>query len=170
MALSEQKLTIQTCVNEVKTRLGNAWLLDVYKNKVRSLRTRSFQLGFPNKENDVEIMHTLLGVEIKAGRKRISCPDLATARYLAVFTRLGCSEIAVPYEINRISLIADELESSWQRMLLLIAGVAAKATPTFQRRVRKTLVDELRYEISALGSGPVIPKFNQNTKQRKNQN
>lgn len=165
---SETKLTVQSCVNDVKTRLGSVWLLSVYQNKVRSLRTRSFHLGFPNKENDVEIMHTLLGVEIKVGRKRILCPDLATARYLAVFTRIGCSEIAVPYEINRISVIADELESSWHRMLLLVAGVAAKGTATFQRRVRKTLVDELRNEISALGSGPLVPKFSQNTKQRKN--
>lgn len=168
MSEVKTKLSVQSCASEVKEQLGEAWLLNIYKEKARSLRTRSFQLGVPNKENAAEIMHTLLGVEVKVGRKRLSCPDLATARYLAVFARIGCSEIALPYEINKISLIADELESSWQRMLLLITGTAADGSATLQKRVRKVLVDELRKEISAMGSGPAIPQFNQNTKQRKN--
>lgn len=161
-------LTVHSCVNTVKSELGEFWLLNIYKNKIRPIRTRSFQLGVPNKVNEVEIMHTLLGVEIKVGRKRIMCPDLATARYLAVFARIGCSEIAVPYEINRISQIADELESSWHRMLLLISRIAVKGSSALQKRARKMLVDELRSEISALGSGPAVPQFNQNTKQKKN--
>lgn len=162
------KLNVQSCASEVKERIGEDWLLNLYKEKVKSLRTRSFHLGVPGKENAVEIMHTLLGVEIKVGRKRLTCPDLATARYLAVFARIGCNEIALPYEINKISLIADELESSWQRMLLLIIGTASDGGAALLKRVRKVLVDELRNEISALGSGPAIPQFNQNTKQRKN--
>ncbi len=67
----------------------------------------------------VVIQHTLLGVELKLGRKRLLCPDLATARYLSVFARIGCQDVAVPYDITKISHLADELESSWYRMLLL---------------------------------------------------
>lgn len=167
MSDATKKITAQTCANEVKERLSDAWLLNIYREKIRSLRTRSFNLGVPNKENAVEIMHTLLGVEIKVGRKRITCPDLAMARYLAVFARIGCNEIAVPYEINRVSSIADELESSWHRMLLLVTSVAAESSVALQRRARKMLVDELRIEILASGSGPAIPQFNQNTKQRR---
>lgn len=154
-------------MDEIKESLGEAWLINIYKEQVRSLRTRSFNLNVPNKENNAEIMHTLLGVELQIGRKRITCPDLATARYLAVFARIGCSEIALPYEINRISQLADALESSWQRMLLLATELTANSSAVFQKKVRKALVDELRREILLAGSGPAIPQFNQNTKQRK---
>ena len=73
----------------------------------------------PSPSARVEIQHTLLGVELKLGRKRLLCPDLATARYLSVFARLGCQDVALPYDITKISQLADELESSWYRMLLL---------------------------------------------------
>lgn len=161
-----KKPTVHSCAEEVKHQLGDAWLLNIYKEQVRSLRTRSFQLSVPAKENKVEVMHTLLGVEIKVGRKRITCPDLATARYLAVFARIGCDKIAVPYEINRISVIADALESSWHRMILLLDIVAAERNAAFYNKVRKMLVKELRNEMLEEGSGPAIPQFNQNTKQR----
>jgi hypothetical protein len=159
--------TVQECASEIKEQLKDAWIGKIYVEQIRSLRTRSFHLGVSEKENSVEVMHTLLGVEIKTGRKRITCPDLATARYLAVFARIGCGDVAVPYEINRISLIADALESSWHRMILLTASVAADRAATFQSRVRKTLVDELRREIRQAGAGQSIPQFNQNTKQRR---
>ena len=53
----------------------------------------------------------MLGIELKVANRRLLCPDLATARYLSVFARLGCDVIAVPYDITQISRIADELES-----------------------------------------------------------
>ncbi len=167
MSTTVNKKTAFSCANEVKIKLGNNWLADIYKEKVRSLRTRSLVLGLPEKEQNVEIMHTLLGVEVKAGRKRISCPDLATARYLAVFARIGLTNVAVPYEINRISFLADELESSWHRMILLASESVADASDSFQKKVRKSLIDDLRREINEEGYGPAVPQFNQNTKQRK---
>lgn len=159
--------TVQECVGEVREQLGDEWIGKIYVEQIRSLRTRSFHLGVLEKENSVEIMHTLLGVEVKSGRRRITCPDLATARYLAVFARIGCADVAVPYEINRISLIADKLESSWHRMILLASNVAANQPATFQNKVRKTLIDELRREIKQTGAGESVPLFNQNTKQRR---
>jgi len=162
-----KKNTAQSYANAVKERLGSNWLANIYREKVRTQRTRSFTLGLPNRENKIEIMHTLLGVEVKAGRKRISCPDLATARYLAVFARIGLETIAVPYEINKISFLADELESSWRRMLLLASESNPNGSDAFQKKVRKSLIDDLRHEIKEEGFGPAVPQFNQNTKQRK---
>ena len=162
-----KRLTVHSCVDEIKETLGEEWLINIYNEQVRSLRTRSFNLNVPNKENNAEIMHTLLGVELQVGQKRITCPDLATARYLAVFARIGCSEVALPYEINRISLIADALESSWHRMILLAGSRTLNCSAALRKKVRKGLVDELRKEILSIGSGPAIPQFFQNTKQRK---
>jgi hypothetical protein len=154
-------------VSEIITELGEAWLARLYKARILVLRTRSHRLSVPAKINQVEIQHTLLGVELKAGKRRLLCPDLATARYLAVFARAGCTGVAVPYDITQISTLADELESSWHRMLLLVEHVAAERSAQFRSRLRTLLISEARREIAEAGAGTLIPKFNQNTKQRR---
>jgi hypothetical protein len=154
-------------VEEVKESLGEVWLPRLYRERIMSLRTRSHNLPVQAKENRVEIQHTLLGVELKTGRRRILSPDLATARYLAVFARAGCTDVAVPYDITKISLLADELESSWHRMLLLVEQAAENRSTAFRSRVRSALIADLRREIAETGAGTAIPQFNQNTKQRR---
>lgn len=161
-----QPSPLQRGVEEVREALSETWLPRLYSERILKLRTRSHGLPVQVKENRVEIQHTLLGVELKTGRRRILCPDLATARYLAVFARAGCTEVAVPYDITKISLLADELESSWHRMLLLVERVAAERSPAFRTRVRSALIAEIRRDIAEAGAGTAIPQFNQSTKQR----
>lgn len=167
VAAAPRAATTAQCVAEVKEALGESWLPQLYRTHILSLRTRSHRLEVAEKENAVEVQHTLLGVELKAGRRRLLCPDYSTARYLAAFARLGCTEVALPYDITQISRLADELESSWQRMLLLVAQVAQERTTVFRARVRAQLVKEARDEIKESGAGAAIPQFNQNTKQRR---
>ena len=133
----------------------------------RESRSHCLSFIWRSRGAQVEIQHTLLGIELKVGRKRLSCPDLSTARYLAVFARAGCAEVAVPYDITRISQLADELESSWQRMLLLVEHYADARGQSFHKRVRASLVGQVRREVEEAGPGTAIPQFNQNTKQRK---
>ncbi|HEY0320993.1 MAG TPA: hypothetical protein VGC66_08585 [Pyrinomonadaceae bacterium] len=154
-------------VSEIIAELNEVWLARLYRERIMLLRTRSHHLNVPQKTNAVEIQHTLLGVELKTGKHRILCPDLATARYLSVFARAGCTDVAVPYDITQISTLADELESSWHRMLLLVEHVAAGRTSQFRSRLRTQLISEARREINEAGAGSAIPKFNQNTKQRR---
>jgi hypothetical protein len=159
--------TAAQCVAEVREALGDSWLPALYRAHILILRTRSHQLNIAPKENTVEVQHTLLGVELKVGRRRLLCPDFSTARYLAAFARIGCTAVAVPYDITQISRLADELESSWQRMLLLIEHRAAERTHAFRVRVRSLLIKGIREEITEAGAGTAIPQFNQNTKQRR---
>jgi hypothetical protein len=114
----------------------------------------------------VEVLHTLLGIELKVGRRRVSCPDLATARYLSVFARLGVGGVAVPYDITKISRAADELESAWQRTLLLADHLTEGRAAPFRSRVRAGVKREVKREIEEAGAGAAIPQFNQNTRQR----
>lgn len=152
---------------QIKDMLGETWLPRFYVERILTSRTRSHQLPIaPAKPEQVNVQHTLLGVELKIGRRRLSCPDLATARYLATFARAGCPQVAVPYDISRISRLADELESSWQRMLLLIEHLAAGRNQTYRTRLRNILIAEARVEIGRAGAGALVPQFNQNTKQR----
>ena len=149
-------------IDEARSELGDLWIADLYRNKVRSQRTRSLHLDVPERENVPEILHTLLGIELKIGRRRLACPDLATARYLRVFARLGVRDVAVPYDITRISVIADELETAWQKMILLLREKGRETG-----RDRSALVRKLRAEINDIGPGEVMPVFDRETKQRK---
>ena len=159
-------MTAEEHAAQVKAELKDTWLPHVYRQRIRSKRTRSYHFeGLKNKSR-VEIQHTLLGVELKAGRRRLLCPDLATARYLAVFARAGCETIAVPYDITKISQLADELESSWHRMFLLVDHYAAGKSEAFRTRIGRVLADKIRTEISELGAGTSVPEFKQTTKQR----
>jgi hypothetical protein len=142
------------------------WLPTLYRDKVRSQRTRAYQLDIPPKEQRPEILHTLLGIELKVGNRRFACPDLATARYLRVFARIGCREFAVPYDITKISAVADELETSWHQMLLLLEKAATDRATSTVGRLRGALVKQVRSEIDEIGPGEMMPSFRQETKQR----
>jgi hypothetical protein len=159
-------VTVEECVQEIRERLGDAWLPQIYRERVRKLRTRSYHFEDASALKRILIQHTLLGVELKVGRKRLLCPDLATARYLSVFARLGSEDVAVPYDITKISQLADELESSWYRMLLLVDQEGKAKSAVFRSRVRGALVANIREEIAAAGAGTRIPEFKQSTKRQ----
>src|SRR5258708_7610905 len=154
--------------SEIRINFGDDWIPKVYAEKMRTQRTRFFSLDITEKENRAEILYTLLGIELKIGNKRFACPDLATARYSQVFARIGCCEFAVPYDITRISTIADEMETAWQRLLLLIDSETKGSTVRSRARVRSGLLREIRNEIAKSGAGDIMPEFRQTTKQRIN--
>jgi len=161
--------SLESLAEQIKETLGASWLPRYYRERILPLRTRAhgLQAAATVKPEQVNVQHTLLGVELKIGRRRITCPDLATARYLATFARAGCTEVAVPYDISRISLLADEIESGWQRMLLLVEHLAGTRNKAYRTRLRNSLITGARREIAEAGAGTLIPQFNQNTKQRR---
>ena len=150
---------------EVTQQLGDLSIPAIYRDKIRPTRTRQYELRAQAKKSRVEILHTLLGIELKVGNRRLLCPDLATARYLSVFARLGCDLIAVPYDITQISWIADELESSWHRMMLLVDHLSDGRSDRLRALVRKRLIAEARAAIDSLGAGSRFPEFNQAKRQ-----
>jgi len=150
---------------QVRAELKDTWLPHIYRQRIRTRRTRSYRFEGLTVKSRIEIQHTLLGVELKAGRRRFLCPDLATARYLSVFARAGCENVAVPYDITNISRLADELESSWHRMFLLVDHYAGSKSDAFRNRIGRLLVDRIRTEIAEVGAGDSMPEFKQSTKQ-----
>lgn len=160
-------MNAQQYAAQVVTQLGDFWLPLIYRERILKMRTRSYHFATVPARPQVEIQHTLLGVELKIGRRRLLCPDLATARYLSIFARAGCKAVAVPYDITKISHLADELESSWHRMLLLADRNAAGRSDAFKARIYGLLIAKIRDEISQAGAGRSIPEFNRATKQRR---
>ena len=159
-------MAVESYVQKIQEQLGEAWLPRIYRERILKLRTRSYEFENAKPSERVVIQHTLLGVELKVGRRRLLCPDLATARYLSVFARLGCKAVAVPYDITKISHLADELESSWYRMLLLVEQEARAESTRFKGRLRGLLLAKIRAEIEEAGPGTRVPEFRQSTKQR----
>ena len=153
-------------VSEIRDRLGEEWPPRIYRERILPLRTRAHAVPAAAKNARVEVQHTLLGIELKVGRRRISCPDFATARYLSVFARAGVAGVAVPYDITKISRLADDLESAWQRTLLLADHLTEGRAAPFRARVRSAALKEVRREIEEAGAGTAVPAFNQNTRQR----
>jgi hypothetical protein len=153
-------------LDQIRKTLGDFWLPQVYDERVLKSRTRAYQFPQVPRNAKVEIHHTLLGIELQAGRMRMLCPDLATARYLSVFVRIGCHAVAIPYDITRISLVADELESCWHRMLLVSDQISSAHSDAFRARIRRQIIAKVRDEIADAGEGPRVPQFKQTTKQR----
>jgi hypothetical protein len=152
-------VTAESYAEQIREKLGETWLARIYRERILRLRTRSYHFDVTNPKARIVIQHTLLGVELKIGRRRLLCPDLATARYLSVFARIGVTDVAVPYDITKISHIADELDSSWYRMLLLVEQEAGKERPLARGRLRGLLIAKVRDEITAAGAGTKMPEF-----------
>jgi len=153
-------------LDQIREALADSWLPKVYSERVLKSRTRAYQFPQVPRNAKVEIHHTLLGIELKAGRMRMLCPDLATARYLSVFVRIGCHTVAIPYDITRISLVADELESCWHRTWLIADQITSAVSEAFRARIRRQIIAKVRDEIAGAGAGPRVPQFTQTTKQR----
>lgn len=149
----------ESSAQKIQQQLAETWLPRIYRERILKLRTRSYYFENSRPPARVVIQHTLLGVELKLGRKRLLCPDLATARYLSVFARIGCKDVALPYDITKISHFADELESSWYRMLLLVDQEAKTESAKFRGRLRGLLLARMRAEIAEAGPGTRIPEF-----------
>jgi hypothetical protein len=162
--LNHRARSAQEILLEIEEKMGESWIPRIY-GRILKLRTRSYNFPLLAGKSAPEIQHTLLGLELKVGRKRMLCPDLATARYLAVFARSGSRAIAIPYDITKISHLADELESSWHRMLLLADSLTNERNAAFATRVRTMLIGKVRDGIAAAGAGTHIPEFKQSTKQ-----
>jgi hypothetical protein len=151
---------------EIREKLKDEWIPAIYRDRVRTQRTRAYHLNISPNEHRAEIQHTLLGIELKIGNKRFSCPDLSSARYLQVFARIGCADVAVPYDITKISTLADELEIAWHKTLLFFEDLTKSKVASARGRMRSGLIKEIRQEIEKIGAGSLMPEFKQSTKQR----
>jgi hypothetical protein len=157
-------VSVEELASKIQENLAESWLPRIYRERVLKLRTRSYHFENLRPSSTVAVQHTLLGVELKIGRRRLLCPDLATARYLSVFARVECKDVAVPYDITKVSQLADELESSWFRMLLMVDDETRGTGTRTRTRLRGLLFANIQSEILAAGAGTAIPEFRQSTK------
>jgi hypothetical protein len=151
---------------EIRSTMADEWLPVIYEQKIRAQRTRSITLDIPERENQADIQYTLLGIELRVQKRRFPCPDLAAARYMRVFARVGCRAFAIPYDITKVSVAADEFETAWHRSLLLLDKAVHGRSTRSIAQTRSKLVRAMRDQIDEIGPGEPMPRFDRETKQR----
>lgn len=80
------------------------------------LRHRNREVSLAGRRCQPQILYTFLGYELKMGRKRLTCPDMSTARYLKVFAQIGMKSIRLPYDPTHTQILVDGLEHSLNRI------------------------------------------------------
>ncbi|MFZ4627563.1 MAG: hypothetical protein ACOYNR_04460 [Blastocatellia bacterium] len=142
--------TLQQLVEQVESALGEDGIAVIYRDRVCSQRTRRVNLPKGSHSARIEVLHTLLGIELQVGRSRLLCPDLPTARYLSLFAHLRLETVAIPYDITRIPSLVEDLESSWFRMLRLTETIVQPYRIATVTRLKRQLVERQRATILAL--------------------
>jgi hypothetical protein len=89
---------------------GRRGIVTVYSREVLPVKTRTIHLL--GRKTTARVIHTLLGYEVQASYKRIHCPDMTTARYLKLFSELGCRSIKLPYDPTITERLLPELEGA----------------------------------------------------------
>ncbi|MBN2241330.1 MAG: hypothetical protein JW793_01470 [Acidobacteria bacterium] len=110
-------------------------LVEIYRAEVLTQKTRTVRLlGVKCTAN---IIQTLLGYEVQAMHKRIHCPDLVTARYLKLFSDLGCHSIRLPYDPTLTARLIPDMEASLNRLLDIVSGIFPRDPKRRQYVIRK---------------------------------
>lgn len=99
----------------LRTAVGENAFADAYRRRVLTQNTRTLRLL--GRKSSAKIIHTLLGYEVQASYKRIHCPDMVTARYLKLFSELGCHSIKLPYDPTLTAEVIPEFESMLQAVV-----------------------------------------------------
>ncbi len=94
-------------------RIRQIYCFDVMRNRNRPVE-------LPGRKCTPRILETFLGYEVKAGRRRITCPDAVSARYLKIFAELGFKDIRIPYDPTRTAVMVSGLEGALERIKKLL--------------------------------------------------
>ncbi len=119
-------------------------LSEIYSEEVLTRPTRTISL--PGRKCEPRIIYTFLGFELQAGRKRINCPDMATARYLRIFAELGMPSVETPYDPTQTARLLAELEQGLETIkeLLLAEKLDKKRHQSKLRRLYREIRERLR--------------------------
>ena len=121
-------------------------LINGYREKVLTQQTRTIRLL--GRKSSAKIIHTLLGFEVQASYKRIQCPDLVTARYLRLFSELGCHSIKLPYDPTLTEQLIPGFEATVDSIKERIREIFPRDSSTQQYVIRK-IYDIVRRQLAA---------------------
>lgn len=119
-------------------------LVDAYRTRVLTQKVRTIQLL--GRKGPARILHTLFGYEVQSSYKRIQCPDLVTARYIKLFTGLGCRSIKLPYDPTLTAELIPEFEAMVESIARQVADLFPQDVP-LQHYVLRRMFEILRRQL-----------------------
>ena len=128
------------------TKPGSDSIICLYQEQVLPIKTRTIQLL--GRKGPARIMNTLLGYEVQAGYKRIQCPDLVTARYLRLFSELGCRSIRLPYDPTVTAALIPRMEAGIETIRSGVRAIFPR-NRTLQLYVLRRVFHHLRARLAA---------------------
>jgi hypothetical protein len=144
IAIKIQKISPSKIIQSSSNSIN---LVEAYRQRVLSQKTRTIRLL--GRKNSARIIHTLLGYEVQASYKRIQCPDLVTARYIRLFSELGCHSIQLPYDPTLTAELIPGFETTLESITNRIRELFPKDLPV-QRYALRQVFEILRGQIKAL--------------------
>lgn len=140
--LRGRKIPHAEILRAIQKRAGPSGdLVEIYRENVLPQNTRTMRLL--GKKSTATIIHTLLGYEVQAGYKRIHCPDLVTARYLRLFSGIGCHSIKLPYDPTVTARWIPAMEAAMEQIHKSVRELFP-ADPAVQRYVIQNIYAILR--------------------------
>ena len=150
-ATASQKLRIQH--REILAASRNyAALVEGYCNEVLTQKTRTIRLL--GRKNSARIIHTLLGYEVQSSYKRIQCPDLVTARYLRLFSEIGCHSIKLPYDPTLTGRLIPVFEAAVNSLKEEICALFPQNSTT-QQYVLRIIYGIIRRQIAEISRNTI---------------
>ena len=115
-----------------------------YGKEVLTGRTRVVSL--PGHKCGPRILNTFLGFELQVAQKRITCPDMSTARYLRIFAEVGMPSVRAPYDPTRTTSVLPQLERALKKIkdLLLEENLNREQHQSKLRRIYRKIRDDLK--------------------------
>ena len=115
-------------------------LSTLYAQKILVQKTR--EVSLLGKKCKPTIIYTFLGFELQANSKRITCPDMSTARYLKIFSELGMPSIRIPYDPTQTSLYLTKMENYLEKIKELL--LEEKLTKSKHQRKLRRIYGKIR--------------------------
>lgn len=119
-------------------------IVAMYRRDVLSQKTRTVRLL--GTKCSAAIIQTLLGYEVQARHKRIHCPDLVTARYLKLFSEIGCHTIRLPYDPTITARLIPVMEAAALNISDSVERIFPR-DPKFRQYVTRKIYAIVREEL-----------------------
>ncbi len=144
----ETQVKNQTAIQVEIEKLGRT-----YGKEVLSGRTRVVSL--PGRKCEPRLLNTFLGFELQVAQKRITCPDMSTARYLRIFAEVGMPSVRTPYDPTLTTCVLPQLEQSLKRIkdLLLEENLNRKQHQSKLRYIYGQIRKNLKWAEMEAGLG-----------------
>ena len=136
----------QSAIQEEIEKLGRT-----YGEEVLSGPTRVVSL--PGRKCEPRILNTFLGFELQVAQKRMTCPDMSTARYLRLFAEIGMPSVRAPYDPSLTTGVLPQLEQSLKNIkdLLLEENLDRKQHQSKLRNIYRKIRENLKMAEKEIG-------------------